>query len=171
LKEQKRLKVITELDAGRMKGRDAAVVLGLSLKQVRRLVAAYRKCVRARVDVRQYLDRLLAISCKRETLTAYEAATQDPVRVDKSSPAPTPQPSSPPTISGQRVPKPTPRKTYKSVSDHPWRRYPVGHSEKRVAACARILRQARPVPLIGLLALPPLGCILTILERGLQSRR
>jgi len=43
MKEQKRLKVMTELDAGRVKAREAAAVLGLSIRQVRRLVAAYRK--------------------------------------------------------------------------------------------------------------------------------
>ena len=43
VKEQKRLKVIIELDAGRMKAREAAEMLGLSVRQVRRLVAAYRK--------------------------------------------------------------------------------------------------------------------------------
>jgi transposase len=41
--EQKRLIVIGELNAGRVKGREAAVVLGLSVRQVRRLLAAYRK--------------------------------------------------------------------------------------------------------------------------------
>lgn len=43
VKEQKRLKVITEVDAGRIKAAEAAVLVGLSLRQVRRLVAAYRK--------------------------------------------------------------------------------------------------------------------------------
>jgi transposase len=43
VKEQKRLKVIMDLEAGRMTGREAAVVLGLSLRQVRRLTAAFRK--------------------------------------------------------------------------------------------------------------------------------
>jgi transposase len=43
VKEQKRLKVIIELDAGRMKAREAAEMLDLSVRQVRRLVAAYRK--------------------------------------------------------------------------------------------------------------------------------
>ena len=43
VKEQKRLKVITEMEAGRMTGRKAAEMLGLSLRQVRRLIAAYRK--------------------------------------------------------------------------------------------------------------------------------
>ena len=43
VEEQKRLVVIIELDAGRMKGQEAAVVLGLSVRQVRRHIAAYRK--------------------------------------------------------------------------------------------------------------------------------
>jgi transposase len=43
VKEQKRLKVITEMEAGRVTGREAAEMLGLSLRQVRRLIAAYRK--------------------------------------------------------------------------------------------------------------------------------
>ena len=38
--EGKRLKVTTELDAGRMKAREAAGMLGLSIRQVRRLMAA-----------------------------------------------------------------------------------------------------------------------------------
>ena len=43
MKEQKRLKVITEVDAGRLTGRVAAELLGLSLRQTRRVIAAYRK--------------------------------------------------------------------------------------------------------------------------------
>jgi len=43
VKEQKRLKVVTEVDAGRLTGRVAAELLGLSLRQARRLIAAYRK--------------------------------------------------------------------------------------------------------------------------------
>ncbi|HIE57619.1 MAG TPA: ISNCY family transposase [Anaerolineales bacterium] len=42
-KEQKRLMVLNEVEAGRLKGREAAAVLGLSLRQVRRLLAAYRE--------------------------------------------------------------------------------------------------------------------------------
>lgn len=43
VKEQKRLKVIAEVDAGRMIGKEAAEMVGLSLRQTRRLIAAYRK--------------------------------------------------------------------------------------------------------------------------------
>jgi transposase len=43
VREQKRLKVIAEVDAGRMIGKEAAEMLGLSLRQTRRLLAAYRK--------------------------------------------------------------------------------------------------------------------------------
>jgi len=43
VKEQKRLKVITEMEAERMRGHEAAEMLGLSLRQVRRLLAVYRK--------------------------------------------------------------------------------------------------------------------------------
>ncbi len=43
MKEQKRLQVITELDAGRVIGREAAELIGLSVRQVRRLLAAYRQ--------------------------------------------------------------------------------------------------------------------------------
>ena len=43
MREQKRLKVITEVDAGRLTGRVAAELLGLSLRQTRRVIAAYRK--------------------------------------------------------------------------------------------------------------------------------
>ena len=43
VQEQKRLKVITEVDAGRMTGIEAAEVLGISLRQTRRLIAAYRE--------------------------------------------------------------------------------------------------------------------------------
>ena len=42
-KEQKRVMVLNEVEAGRLKGREAAVLLGLSLRQVRRLLAAYRE--------------------------------------------------------------------------------------------------------------------------------
>lgn len=41
--EQKRLDVIIGLDVGRITGQEAAVVLGLSVRQVRRHLAAYRK--------------------------------------------------------------------------------------------------------------------------------
>lgn len=43
VKEQKRLQVIVELDAGRITGREAADVLGVCLRQVWRLVAAFRR--------------------------------------------------------------------------------------------------------------------------------
>jgi len=43
VKEQARLKVITEMDAGRVKGRQAAAVLRLSVRHVRRLLAGYRE--------------------------------------------------------------------------------------------------------------------------------
>ena len=43
MKELKRLKVVREIEAGRMTGPEAAQVLELSLRQVRRIVAAYRK--------------------------------------------------------------------------------------------------------------------------------
>src|SRR4030042_4834444 len=41
--EEKRLIVLNQVDAGRMNGREVAEVLGLSLRQVRRILAAYRK--------------------------------------------------------------------------------------------------------------------------------
>ena len=40
---KKRLVVLNQVDAGRMIGREVAEVLGLSLRQVRRILAAYRK--------------------------------------------------------------------------------------------------------------------------------
>ena len=43
---EKRLKVITEMDAGRMRGREAAEVLGLSLRRVTRLIVVHRKGLR-----------------------------------------------------------------------------------------------------------------------------
>lgn len=43
VKEQKRLRMIVELDAGRVTGQEAAEVLGLSVRQVWRLLAAFRK--------------------------------------------------------------------------------------------------------------------------------
>jgi transposase len=43
MKEQMRLKVVTEIEAGRITGLEAAKMLGLSLRQERRIVAAYRK--------------------------------------------------------------------------------------------------------------------------------
>lgn len=42
-KEQKRLFVFNQVEKGKMSGREAAEVLGLSLRHVRRLLAAYRK--------------------------------------------------------------------------------------------------------------------------------
>lgn len=43
VKEQKRLKVLVELDAGRVTGRETANVLGVSLRHVWRLLAAFRE--------------------------------------------------------------------------------------------------------------------------------
>ncbi len=43
LREQKKLVAVVEVDTGHLTGRESARVLGLSLRQVRRLVAAYRK--------------------------------------------------------------------------------------------------------------------------------
>ena len=43
VKEQKRLLVLNEMLAGRMTGQEAAELLGLSLRQTRRLMAAYRQ--------------------------------------------------------------------------------------------------------------------------------
>jgi transposase len=42
-KEQKRLKVLNEVEAHRLTGLEASELLGISLRQVRRLLAAYRK--------------------------------------------------------------------------------------------------------------------------------
>jgi transposase len=43
VKEQKRLRVLVEVDAGRLTGREAAEVLGISLRQAWRLLAALRE--------------------------------------------------------------------------------------------------------------------------------
>ena len=43
VKEQKRLKALVELDAGRVTGRETADVLGMSLRHVWRLLAAFRE--------------------------------------------------------------------------------------------------------------------------------
>ncbi|HRN67100.1 MAG TPA: hypothetical protein PLD89_03130 [Promineifilum sp.] len=42
-KEQKRLIVLNEVQAGRLTGIEAATMLGLSLRQTRRLLAMYRQ--------------------------------------------------------------------------------------------------------------------------------
>jgi transposase len=42
-KEQKRLMVLNQMEAGRCKGQEAADLLDLSLRQIKRLVSAYRK--------------------------------------------------------------------------------------------------------------------------------
>jgi transposase len=42
-KEQKRLMVLNQVEVSKMIGREAAEVLGLSLRHMRRLLAAYRK--------------------------------------------------------------------------------------------------------------------------------
>ena len=42
-KEQRRLVVLNEVETSKMIGREAAEVIGLSLRHVRRLLAAYRK--------------------------------------------------------------------------------------------------------------------------------
>jgi transposase len=43
MKDQKRLQVISELDAGRVTGREGAELMGVSVRQARRLLAAYRR--------------------------------------------------------------------------------------------------------------------------------
>jgi transposase len=43
MKDQKRLQVISEMDAGRVIGREGAELMGVSVRQARRLLAAYRK--------------------------------------------------------------------------------------------------------------------------------
>jgi biotin operon repressor len=43
VKEQKRLRMMVELDAGRVTGQETAQVLGLSVRQVWRLLAAFRR--------------------------------------------------------------------------------------------------------------------------------
>ena len=43
MKEQKRLRVLNEVEGGRLTGRLAAELLELSVRQVRRLMAAYRE--------------------------------------------------------------------------------------------------------------------------------
>jgi len=42
-KEQRRLVVLNQVETGKMTGREAAELLGLPLRHVRRLLAAYRK--------------------------------------------------------------------------------------------------------------------------------
>ena len=42
-KEQQRLMVLNQVERGELSGEDAAVLMGLGLRQVRRLLAAYRK--------------------------------------------------------------------------------------------------------------------------------
>jgi len=42
-KEQRRLVVLNQVETGKMTGREADEILGLSLRHVRRLLAAYRK--------------------------------------------------------------------------------------------------------------------------------
>jgi transposase len=41
-KEQKRVLVINEMEKGKLRGKEAAVILGISLRQLRRITAAYR---------------------------------------------------------------------------------------------------------------------------------
>jgi transposase len=43
VRDQKRLKLIAEVDAGRLTAREAAELVGLSLRQTRRLIAGYRQ--------------------------------------------------------------------------------------------------------------------------------
>ena len=43
MKDQRKLEVLRELDGGRLVGREAAQLLGVSLRQTRRLLAAYRQ--------------------------------------------------------------------------------------------------------------------------------
>jgi transposase len=42
-KEQVRLMVLNQVEKGKMKGKEAGEVLGVSIRQVRRLIAGYRK--------------------------------------------------------------------------------------------------------------------------------
>ena len=42
-REQQRLKVLNQVERSELSGEDAAVLMGLGLRQVRRLLAAYRR--------------------------------------------------------------------------------------------------------------------------------
>ena len=42
-KEQKRAMVLGEMDRGAVRGREAAAILGMSLRHLRRITAAYRE--------------------------------------------------------------------------------------------------------------------------------
>ena len=82
---------------------------------------------RARVEVHQRLDGSLAIGYQGRTLTTFQPASDEPVRVGKFTPAPVAKPDPPVRPALRPAPEPTrPRQVrYQPVLNHPWRRYPA----------------------------------------------
>jgi transposase len=80
-----------------------------------------RSFARAKVDVWQHLDGRLEVRYQGQSLVIFEPADEQPVRVQKFTPAPgqevpEKQPSQPKVV---KLPKT--RKPYKPSPDHPWR--------------------------------------------------
>jgi hypothetical protein len=87
-----------------------------------------RSYAKAKVEVRQHLDGRLEVCYQGQSLVTFEPANEQPVRVEKFSPAP-----------GQEAPqkkpetrkKPPARQPYKPPADHPWRKPLFGKSRER----------------------------------------
>jgi hypothetical protein len=73
------------------------------------------------VQVKQHLDGRLEICYQGKSLVTFEPSGEQPVRVNKFSPAPG-QVAPQKQAENKTVKKPTERKPHKPAADHPWRK-------------------------------------------------
>jgi hypothetical protein len=110
-REQRGSVIATELDARQCTGTRAAEVLGLSLRQVRRLVAAF------------WVEGAAGLAHPgRQTLAVYQFMTTGPVPVGEFKPADLPEPAPKPVAQERKARMPAAERwPYKPPADHPWR--------------------------------------------------
>jgi transposase len=81
----------------------------------------HRSYARAKVHLKQHLDGRLEICYQGKSLVTFEPSSEQPVRVNKFSPAPG-QVAPQKPAENKTVKKPTERKPHKPAADHPWRK-------------------------------------------------
>ncbi len=89
-----------------------------------------RSYAKARADVWQHLDGQLEVRYQGQSLVTFQPATNEPVRVEKFTPAPGQEalekkPEQPPGLK-----QPKERKPYKPPENHPWRKVWMAKSRK-----------------------------------------
>jgi transposase len=80
-----------------------------------------RSYARAKVQVRQHLDGYLEICYQGKSLVTFQPSGEQPVRVNKFSPAPG-QVAPQKQAENKTAKNPTERKPYNPAADHPWRK-------------------------------------------------